>query len=70
MGAKIAVAAGFVLLAVGLSVGATTGVGSSGLFVAVWMAVVGAGMGLAMATSDLGRARRAVRRIEAVSARR
>jgi MFS transporter, DHA2 family, multidrug resistance protein len=34
-----------------LCVGATTSVGSSGLFVAVWMAIVGAGMGLALATS-------------------
>jgi DHA2 family multidrug resistance protein-like MFS transporter len=51
VGAKIAVAAGFGLLAVGLLLGASTSVGSSGLFVAMWMVVVGAGMGLALATS-------------------
>ena len=51
VGAKIAVAAGFGLLVIGLCIGATTGVGSSGLFVAAWMAIVGAGMGLALATS-------------------
>jgi EmrB/QacA subfamily drug resistance transporter len=51
VGAKIAVAAGFALLAVGLTIGATTSLASSGFFVAVWMAVVGAGMGLALATS-------------------
>jgi DHA2 family multidrug resistance protein-like MFS transporter len=51
MGAKIAVAVGFLLLAVGLSVGATTSVDSSGVFIALWMVVVGAGMGLALATS-------------------
>jgi DHA2 family multidrug resistance protein-like MFS transporter len=51
VGAKIAVAAGFALLVIGLSIGAATSVASSGVFVAVWMAVVGAGMGLALATS-------------------
>jgi DHA2 family multidrug resistance protein-like MFS transporter len=51
VGAKIAVAAGFGLLAVGLAIGATTSVDSSGVFVAVWMVIVGAGMGLALATS-------------------
>jgi MFS transporter, DHA2 family, multidrug resistance protein len=51
VGAKIAVAAGFGLLAVGLSLGTQTSVDSSDLFVAVWMVVVGAGMGLALATS-------------------
>ena len=51
VGAKIAVAAGFGVLVVGLCLGATTSVGSSGLFVAAWMAIVGAGMGLALATS-------------------
>ena len=51
VGAKLAVAGGFGLLVVGLSVGATTSVDSSGLFVAMWMVVVGAGMGLALATS-------------------
>jgi DHA2 family multidrug resistance protein-like MFS transporter len=51
VGAKIAVAAGFGLLVVGLFLGAATSVGSSGVFVAVWMTIVGAGMGLALATS-------------------
>ena len=51
VGAKVAVAAGFVLLAAGLFLGATTSVGSSGLFVAAWMAVAGAGLGVAMATA-------------------
>ncbi len=50
-GAKLAVAAGFGLLVVGLSLGATTSVASSGSFVAIWMVIVGAGMGLALATS-------------------
>jgi len=51
VGAKVAVAAGFGLLAVGLFLGSTTSVGSSGLFVAVWMAVAGIGTGIAMATA-------------------
>jgi DHA2 family multidrug resistance protein-like MFS transporter len=51
VGAKIAVAAGFGLLALGLCLGAITSVDSGGVFVGVWMAVVGAGMGLALATS-------------------
>ncbi len=51
VGAKIAVAAGFCVLAFGLCVGAGTAVDSSGLFIGVWMALVGAGMGLALATS-------------------
>jgi hypothetical protein len=46
IGAKLTAASGFVLLAVGLFVGATTSVGSSTVFVAVWMAIVGMGMGL------------------------
>jgi MFS transporter, DHA2 family, multidrug resistance protein len=51
VGAKLAVAAGFALLAVGLAVGAATSADSSSVFVAVWMVIVGAGMGLALATS-------------------
>jgi MFS transporter, DHA2 family, multidrug resistance protein len=50
-GAKVTVALGFAVLAAGLLIGTQTGVRSSGGFNAVWMAVVGAGMGLAMATS-------------------
>ena len=51
LGAKIVVALGFALLAAGLLVGSTTGEGSSGVFVAAWMALAGAGMGLATATT-------------------
>ena len=51
VGAKVAVAAGFVLLVVGLFLGSTMTVGSSGLFVAGWMAVAGLGVGIAMATT-------------------
>jgi len=50
VGAKAAATAGFVLLAGGLLLGATTGVHSAGGFVLGWMAVVGLGMGLAVAT--------------------
>src|ERR1035437_8638632 len=51
VGAKVAVTAGFVLLAAGLFPGAMTGAGSSGLFVAAWMAVAGLGTGSARATA-------------------
>lgn len=51
IGAKLAVAAGFGLLAAGLLLGATTSDTSSNLFVAAWMAVAGLGTGLAMATA-------------------
>jgi DHA2 family multidrug resistance protein-like MFS transporter len=51
LGTKVAVAAGFLLLAAGLCLGATTNGASTETFVAVWMVVVGAGMGLALATS-------------------
>jgi len=51
VGAKVAVTAGFVLLAAGLFTGAMTGAGSSGLFVTAWMAVAGLGTGIAMATA-------------------
>jgi DHA2 family multidrug resistance protein-like MFS transporter len=50
-GAKVTVALGFAILATGLLIGTATRVGSSGTFVAAWMAIVGVGMGLAMATS-------------------
>lgn len=50
LGAKITVALGFALLAIGLLIGATTSVESSGGFVAAWMAVVGLGLGLTLAT--------------------
>jgi EmrB/QacA subfamily drug resistance transporter len=51
VGAKITAAVGFAILAAGLLIGTATGVGSSGAFIAAWMAIVGIGMGLAMATS-------------------
>jgi MFS transporter, DHA2 family, multidrug resistance protein len=51
-GAKVTVATGFLVLAVGLALGASTRVDSSAAFVAVWMGLVGAGMGLALATAS------------------
>jgi DHA2 family multidrug resistance protein-like MFS transporter len=51
VGAKVAVAAGFAMLAAGLLLGATTTVGASGIFIAMWTALAGAGMGLALATA-------------------
>jgi fucose permease len=51
VGAKVTVAGGFAILAAGLLVGTRTTVGSSSLFIAAWMALVGLGMGLALATS-------------------
>jgi MFS family permease len=50
-GTKVATAAGFALLAAGLALGAASHTSSAEGFVALWMAVVGAGMGLAMATA-------------------
>jgi DHA2 family multidrug resistance protein-like MFS transporter len=51
IGAKLTAAAGFALIAVGVCIGATTGVGSSTVLVAVWMGVVGLGMGMALSTT-------------------
>ncbi len=51
VGAKVAVAVGFALLVTGLLLGSTMSVGSSGLFVAMWMAIAGLGTGIAMATA-------------------
>ena len=51
LGAKFAAAAGFAILATGLALGASTGPESTFTYVATWMAIVGAGMGLAMATA-------------------
>ncbi len=51
VGIKITATLGFVLLAIGLFVGSLTSSGSTELFVAMWMAIVGVGMGFAMATS-------------------
>ncbi|MYV97854.1 DHA2 family efflux MFS transporter permease subunit [Streptomyces sp. SID3343] len=51
IGAKYAVAVGFAVLAAGMFLGAATSVDSDTAFVAVWMGLTGAGMGLAMATA-------------------
>jgi EmrB/QacA subfamily drug resistance transporter len=52
LGVKLAAALGFATLAAGLLLGGGgTSVGSTGFFVAAWMALVGAGMGLALATA-------------------
>jgi EmrB/QacA subfamily drug resistance transporter len=52
LGAKVTVALGFAVLTGGLIIGTSTSVGASGAFVAAWMAVVGAGMGLTLATAS------------------
>src|SRR6266571_6979956 len=51
LGTKLAAIGGFALLAAGLIRGAATSVNSGAWFVATWMAIVGAGMGLALATT-------------------
>ncbi|MDA8074221.1 MAG: MFS transporter [Actinomycetota bacterium] len=51
IGAKLAVAAGFAVLGLGLAIGATTTAGSGEAFNAIWVAVVGLGTGLTMATA-------------------
>jgi EmrB/QacA subfamily drug resistance transporter len=51
VGAKAAVATGFVLMALGLLLGATTGLRSGTGFLTTWTVVVGLGMGVAMATA-------------------
>ena len=51
-GAKLVAAAGFVLLAAGLFLGAATSVYSTTAFIALWMAIVGLGMGMALATAS------------------
>jgi len=52
LGAKVTVAIGFLVLGAGLALGSGTRVDSSTAFVAVWMALVGAGMGVALATAS------------------
>lgn len=47
-GAKLTVTLGFALLAAGAICGATTGTASSTTFIAIWMAVLGAGTGLTL----------------------
>jgi EmrB/QacA subfamily drug resistance transporter len=51
VGPKFTVALGFALLSTGMLLGAMTGIGSSNAFIVVWMALVGLGMGLTMATA-------------------
>lgn len=51
LGAKLTVAAGLAIATAGLLVGSHTAVGSSALFVALWMGVVGFGMGAGFATA-------------------
>ncbi len=51
VGAKVTVAFGFVVLAAGLALGATTDLQSGEGFLAAWTAIVGIGMGLTMATA-------------------
>lgn len=51
LGAKIMAALGFTLLVAGMLIGATTTVRSGDAFVAAWMALVGLGMGMTLATT-------------------
>jgi MFS transporter, DHA2 family, multidrug resistance protein len=48
VGARLTVTLGFALLAAGAVCGATTGTASSAAFIAIWMAVLGAGTGLTL----------------------
>jgi MFS transporter, DHA2 family, multidrug resistance protein len=52
IGAKITVTLGFDLLGGGLALGAATRVNSSEAFIATWMAILGVGMGVSMATAS------------------
>ena len=51
LGAKATVAIGFAAIGAGLIVGSATSLASGGAFVALWMAITGFGMGVAMATT-------------------
>jgi DHA2 family multidrug resistance protein-like MFS transporter len=51
VGAKTVTTAGFLLLMAGLLLGSRMSVNSTDTFIAVWMALVGVGMGLSMATA-------------------
>jgi MFS transporter, DHA2 family, multidrug resistance protein len=48
LSAKLAVAAGFLMMAVGLAIGAFTGLGSSTGFAALWITLTGLGLGMAL----------------------
>ena len=52
VGPRLTVASGFALLAVGLGVGATTGLTRGTGFVSLWTPVVGLGMGFGLATAS------------------
>jgi Na+/melibiose symporter-like transporter len=51
VGAKVSAAIGFAVLCAGLIIATATSVSSSGDFVALWMAITGLGMGIAMTTT-------------------
>jgi MFS transporter, DHA2 family, multidrug resistance protein len=51
VGAKITAVLGFVLLVAGMLIGATTTVGADDSFVGAWMALIGLGMGMTLATT-------------------
>ena len=51
LGARLAVAAGFTVLAAGLGLGAATTAASGEAFAATWLAIAGIGAGLTMATA-------------------
>jgi MFS transporter, DHA2 family, multidrug resistance protein len=51
LGARLTVAAGFALLAIGMTVGSLTSLDSGTGFVAAWTVVAGAGMGLSLSTA-------------------
>jgi DHA2 family multidrug resistance protein-like MFS transporter len=50
LGTKVAAVVGFAAIGIGSGIGATTTASSSVWFVAIWMAVVGFGVGVALAT--------------------
>lgn len=54
LGAKVTVAIGFLIVAVGMGMGGFTNGASSEGFIAAWMALVGCGMGLTLATAATG----------------
>jgi MFS transporter, DHA2 family, multidrug resistance protein len=51
VGAKITVALGFVLFAIGMFIGSTTSASSSDGFIAAWVALIGLGLGITFATA-------------------
>jgi EmrB/QacA subfamily drug resistance transporter len=51
VGAKLTAAAGFAVLACGLALGSRTSLGSHDGFVALWMAIAGAGLGITLLTT-------------------